>query len=1575
MFKALMGDGSGSDVRSNSSSGSKSSKHKSHRSTSSRKSSRGDDRERGLGDLSAYPSSSRSRKYRLTEEPEELRDSDRVIIERAPGGKSVYENNDNDNDRDSKSSRRREKKGKSRSSRDSYPSMSGAGGQFAADISAPGFSQFPMQYDTMIPGGPPGSAPPPPTTSAAYDPHVHQQFPGQFPMSVAEPYRPPHPAGEAAEYYGDQGQSVAEQPGVRPDQPAVIPNSHTHLIAASSTANPPPEPSSVGQVGAAASYYSGNIVEEPSQISSTQGKPSSGHSKPPKPSKPDSNYAGSSSYSSPHLNNMGAALGTAAAGAAASYYAGNAFDEHSQVSSSQGKPPSGYSKPPEPSHPGSNYAGSSSNDRPDSHSMGAALGTAAAGAAASYYAGNTFDEHSQVSSPQGKPPTGYSKPPKPSQSGSAYPATGESSSHKPPNSHHMGAAIGTAAAGAAAGYMMGHHHHSSSPEHDSQYTMQNIEPSSIGGTPLAAGAAGAAAYGMHYHGSHGPPPPYQSGGLAYQQRRRGPLGRFVDFWRDPEGVGMFEEYTETIGVCRYCFEPGTSPRDAPRKHHYHRRRRSWDRYSSSSRVDKLGRYSSSDGEGRRRRKSKKTSWIPGLLGGYAAKSIFTNKDFDDTYSVKSGRVMSDGESVSRLDRKSQTSCGVYKHSHRSRSADRKDRYDDRRVRSRSRSTSASRHSALRDAALGAAVGGAAYAATKSHHRSRSPKKGRRRRSSSSGSSSAGSSGPSRKSVAGGLTSFFTASSANRKKRQGRKSKGIFSFNNSSSSSLDADLAFGSGRSRKPGKSKGKHKSDHDIDATLLGLGATATALAASSHSHGSRTGEIFADKDPRLHSSAAGHDEGWEDVESGSQSANSDLAFGGSSADSSDGSHGSASGKDGWGWGWGGGKKKKKPRSSDSHLPSGAASAAGTFGGAALASAYYKHSKHSSQDDVSRTGSLQHVVPVPTSDPSNFDAVRDSPASHPPLVRPGSIPLQQPQPVTPVSQAVYTTSGEPAYYTGPIGPSGVEGVLAGFAEKYQESGRSEISSAIKRHHRRSDSSPILPSESMQDVPTPGIKRRSTTKDSPSVQFDLTEEQAQKERRASRRERKRESRSDGPQLIDREWELESQDRRKERCRRSGEYDEEDDSHWVGAAAAGTIGAAAAAAALSSRSSKDDSSETSQRRHSERREQRRTERRRGEGQSDIFSLPEGSEYMPGTRSAWDQGGKNTTRRSPHGSPVHDDYAQFFAPEELQHSSDSNKRGGDDGTPRIVEIEPASVRFSREMSRMPEGSQVKDGSTSWSIPMLNLIEPTPPQSLSGSVRDPASPTHESAQRTYGNDESRRAGSRVSWSDQETRQYDTPSKSTDQESHEREVQEEGRDPSPPEESVRQRGTGSGKPSGAYGEDLEFAATVAAATAAAGFDSSVVTDDPTYHTRTSPPGSDAEPHGFVEGEVGSDDEAAEGHGSRDNEDARDTEWEPKQFSESEPAGFADDNDFSMPGGFETERAAEKSRRQRKSSKLRSTDALSEPAQFEDRGSSREHGSRSRDDASIDEYKSHRQQREEKRRHRYEEFTGSEERSTEYGKV
>jgi len=58
--------------------------------------------------------------------------------------------------------------------------------------------------------------------------------------------------------------------------------------------------------------------------------------------------------------------------------------------------------------------------------------------------------------------------------------------------------------------------------------------------------------------------PYALGELnTRHHQHRGPVGRLVDWWKNYEDVRKMEEYTEYIGVCRYCFDPHSSARDGP----------------------------------------------------------------------------------------------------------------------------------------------------------------------------------------------------------------------------------------------------------------------------------------------------------------------------------------------------------------------------------------------------------------------------------------------------------------------------------------------------------------------------------------------------------------------------------------------------------------------------------------------------------------------------------------------------------------------------------------------------------------------------------------------------------------------------------------------------------------------------------------------------------------------------------------------------------------------------------------------------------------------------------------------------
>ncbi|KAI9892970.1 MAG: hypothetical protein M1814_000854 [Vezdaea aestivalis] len=466
------------------------------------------------------------------------------------------------------------------------------------------FTQFPGQAiisTASIPGGFPSESPTHHTRPEDFSSHIPDQFPGQFPAHAAQPYVPPESnenggAGLAADYYGDQGESVAHQPGVRPHKPTLIVGAEPHLMAASAVSAPPVEPSAVGGVGAAASFFTGAGSEA-----------NLGGSSSSRPSKPGSKPGRTSS-----LPGVGAAVGGAALGYAASQF----YD------GSDSKPPK-HSKPSKHGKPGKHssisvagssygaggssgstvyYDAGSTNGRPSgqhSSSLLPALGIGAAGAAAGYFAGQDGHHNADGDASPGYISASHERPDRP----------GKQHHHSSSNAGlYAGAALGAAGLAAAAG----HHNHHSNHSH---------------------------------HNSHGHQSGYSSSsttGLAVRRKRRGPGTRFADFFRDPDGVGQYEEYTRIIGVCRDCFEPNSSPADAPRKHHYHKRgKRSTERLGTYGRIGKDSRYYSSDG-GSRKHHGNKSSWLATGLAGYGlakvGKTLFnTNRDFDDTYSVRTGR--------------------------------------------------------------------------------------------------------------------------------------------------------------------------------------------------------------------------------------------------------------------------------------------------------------------------------------------------------------------------------------------------------------------------------------------------------------------------------------------------------------------------------------------------------------------------------------------------------------------------------------------------------------------------------------------------------------------------------------------------------------------------------------------------------------------------------------------------------------------------------------------------------------------------------------------------------------------------
>jgi hypothetical protein len=939
------------------------------------------------------------------------------------------------------------------------------------------------------------------------DPHAVNQFPGQVPADYSAPYRPPSAANEggpglASDYYGDQGQSVYEQPGIRPE---VLINSQPHLMPALAEAKPPEESGH----GAADDFFnSTNTFDEP--ITPT----ASSQSKPLRPGPtPIAHIQGSG----PGGISTPAALAGAASAAALGYSLSHQNSSHSQQQ----------------------YSSQSQQ-----------------------YSSQTITS-SQVygSNGQGRLPSA-------------------TISSRPPQEHsnsHIGAyALG--AAGLAAGaYALEHQH--------SHQNSSQLVP----------------------HGHVSAPTPTSSAlAMRSHQERRGPLGTLVDWWKDYEDVRKMEMYTEAIGVCADCFDPNTTIWDAPRKHHYHSRkrrsveslRRSNEYKRTGNRIDKEYRYGGARTSDDERKRSSKTSLVAAGVAGYGlvkgAEALSRRRDEDETRSTRSRSERH--RRSSSWDRRSSTSRGVIRDEDRyevvsqETGKDGSYRIERRRTkrRSNSRSSSGSDHK-MTSALIGAAAGTTAAAALgrngkerrrkhssspdreyPGHHSRRSSgeesvERMEVRRHHSNGSRTSLERRSSRSALKTGigagiggviLGGLLGSSSRKRSDSRSKKKSGLFSWSNASSSSAEYGLAYGADVRRdhrkskeRRSKSKSKKSDEEGLHHTLQNLAITGAALSAaqagrsSRHSlnrHSSRP-ELIAARHRRdhhqTHESIEGQEEGWEDLpdDETEKSYDSDLVFGdfdykGKGRKSTDSLVSNGSGTGTWNW-WRWGRREKKSRrpsqeivtsqSSSSFVTpavAGIAAVAGVAGvAAAEATLKSRHDKASSV--TSSAPSIQSVYPIATSDPYSFEAGHRTESQPLWTSRPETLPpIQAPQPMVPVSEALYAQPS-PSYTT-PAGPP------VDFVAKPPRRMETWDVDVSERDRRRTDrkferrsSSPILDSHvgtaiagaaaagAAAAVVTAAAKRSRRQSSPANVRFDLEHEKEpgrdlEMEARLRRQERER-----------------------------------------------------------------------------------------------------------------------------------------------------------------------------------------------------------------------------------------------------------------------------------------------------------------------------------------------------------------------------------------------------------------------------------------------------------------------------------------
>lgn len=1283
-------------------------------------------------------------------------------------------------------------------------------GDFTGQIAGSAITQFPGQYE----GAPQGSFTAPPSHHEAASSHVQDQFPGQFPAESSAPYSPPLASAEggpglAAEYYGDTGQSVADQPGYRKHSPSLIIGAEPHLQPASSVAAPPTEPSQMGATGAAASFYSGEFENDTSSTAHTTSKPYT-----TAPTRPNGNHYTSSAPVVP-------TLAGATAGAAAGYMMSGGLPSSQHVSE-HGSPVSG-------SH------GQSSQHFPQD----------------------------QTSASQNSFYTPSNRPPK--------------SSKLPSQSSN----IPLFAAGAAG----------------------------------AAGTAGLAAASYVHHQGHSS----QSGSTSHQHpstpmqqrhRHQGPFGALVDFVKDPDGVAQFEEYSEIIGVCRGCFEPGSSPRDAPRRHRFYKRR-SKEGFGSSTRVDKQYRYSSSDDESRRKNG---VNWIGAGLAGYGlgkvGETLFNRKnDFDDSSDVKSGRLSPR--------RRLSPSRRSYDQTLRRRNSSREDlrRRDSNdalsyRKRNNSGSYAASAGSAMskhRPSASGLesqdqftktsqsanirpepSVTVASVSAEQRKHQNASPPILRR----SSRNEEVVHADDGRK---------------KRDRRKGRrKDKGFFSFlspsSNSSASSLElSSHPERSSRGRRKGSSD-RIKNNHEAEAALLGLGA-ATAALALHNGRPNKGGRASAHRDSKRRKTtlSASSADTWESAsELDLSHVDSDLAFGSDSSNESQESLVSVSPviaprrdalRD----------EEFGRRASFSNVTLPTHNATSISSDPTEASMTSRHRYDTPPETVDGPTPLQMVYPMPTSDPGRFDVQReDSVASGKPpttISRPSPVPIQQPQPIVPVSSNFYSSqvpgdkmfngAEEPNRMSKSSDPVSLHKVTSEpSASRYEASrdGTRRDDDFQPRNLKRRDTSPARLVEdevSKSMLPSQAGSRKDG---SSTVRFAMTKEQEDQDR-TERRRRRREERDSGER---REARRKSSDDRVVK-----EHDVSDltaktskegsNISWIAPAA----GAAVAAAAMSAKSDKEETRE--ERRDRRRREREREDeeeavakserRRRKEWQRRQEDVDEEGAYEPSniSKSKVEPAAKHQQEPAEDASPsdrhsvwqeagapkqtAHEDYQSFFThavTDILNKSGDQVKvtsahPDGDvnmDKEVSIVEIAPKKrIRAPDEPEFSPADTDERLDTSRrwpWRVPNLKLVVPTPPVSRASTpFFEPPETIKEDAKEPL---EERPTSKDISVDDTTHKSVEvTPAAdpedpavttTTDADRPRRNVpdysdSESDGQAKPKSKSVGKPDNGTVE-SPSYGDDYEFAATLAASAQEAGFDPSLVIDNPSYHRRDSPPNSES---------------------------------------------------------------------------------------------------------------------------------------------
>ncbi|RDW74079.1 hypothetical protein BP5796_07521 [Coleophoma crateriformis] len=437
-------------------------------------------------------------------------------------------------------------------------------------------------------------------------------------------------------------------------------------------------------------------------------------------------------------------------------------------------------------------------------------------------------------------------------------------------------------------------------------------------------------------------------------------------------------------------------------------------------------------------------------------------------------------------------------------------------------------------------------------------------------------------IGGVIKTFFSTPSEHRRRLRRRRSGRLASHSNSSSSSINSDLAYGTGFLKKPKhrharSRKGKERetgreSDRErerpglgrraaTDAEIIAVGAGLAALAKKQndmdlrHARDGKTSEIYMSKETResrirgesgpsrgllpskvSYGSDTFDEDGWEsasDAES-EYSVDSKLAYG-SVVNASV---------------WGPTPRPPQPRRTDSIVDPRLFGPNNSLHGLVTEPVGFQdvdihyHSDfgqspevplpHPESNSSTTNITLQQVFPIGTSDPSRFEAGRGSVVSSRPegyVSRPAPIPIQQPQPVTPVSQSVY----EPVYAT----RSESGGILkkssssSGRGKSLAEAALAGVAGAAIGAALSSDRKSDRGDKSRVDDDTPSRRKSGSSKS------DSGKEERRRDKRGSPdREDRKERRREKERELEREKEREEESRRdKKREKRRDETREE------------------------------------------------------------------------------------------------------------------------------------------------------------------------------------------------------------------------------------------------------------------------------------------------------------------------------------------------------------------------------------------------------------------------------------------------------